>query len=145
VQKSLSMTIKRRTAKSGALTITKVAGTLNYTASGKDSILIQAKLDESVSVANSTVTVDVNGASIDFQLDGKGNGKSGVSSIKVSGNNVQITLKNQSLSAALQADPSAVSGQVELTVDIGVGDDGFEGSGIASLTNRPGKSGKLRK
>jgi hypothetical protein len=30
-------------------------------------------------------------------------------------------------------------------VDIDFGDDGFAGSGIASLTNRPGKSGKLRK
>ncbi|HYF50103.1 MAG TPA: PKD domain-containing protein [Planctomycetota bacterium] len=145
VQKSLSVTIKRRSGKSGALNVSKVAGTLNYTSSGKDAIQIVGSLDESVNLAGQEVTVDVNGQAVTFSIDARGTGKSGLSSIKIKGNSFQVTLKNQSLSAALQADTKAVSGSVEVNVDVGVGEDGFEGSASVSLTNRPGKSGKLRK
>jgi hypothetical protein len=93
--------------------------------------------------------VVVNGETTTFKLDGKGRGKSGNSSLKVSGTASRLTLKNQSFgtnwAAQGKIDHGAASGSVDINLSMDANESAFAGSVTTKLIGEPNKGSKLRK
>lgn len=149
----------------GALTVTKLQANVVFTAAGKDTLSLTATLPNlpaGFSTAGTTLTLDINGTSMDFQLDasGKGSSSNGTALLKLKGKRdpqshqlvfpggsapLTIHLTHADLSDALGIDAMTPGGTVAEHLDVSLGGADFSTDLQPRYTVKAGKSGKVTK